>query len=150
MYTFTFTLGLQNISNTQTESEFRLVLWMFDWWLIMQHSSSRGAAYLQQKYQMDNALWWILQCKSHHHYYQSQIFCCFFTPKLPLKFFLVPPPCLEVLGKVLQFGLMCRIWANVRTKYLVKCERVQRAREMLLKHCQIWNISMGWSVLKGC
>ena len=35
---------------------------------------------------------------------------------LPLKFFLVSPPCLEVLGQVLQFGLMWgeNIWWNMK------------------------------------
>ena len=84
---------------------------------------------------MDNAVWWILQRKqlviSPHHHYLIVVIpkpnMLLLHSKLPLKFFLVSPPCLEVLGKVLQFGLMCRIWANMRTKYLV-------AHKMLLKH----------------
>ena len=87
---------------------------------------------------MDNAVWWILQRKqlviSPHHHYLIVVIpkpnMLLLHSKLPLKFFLVSPPCLEVLGQVLQFGLMChheyKIFGDI-----LKC--LKRAHEM--KQC---------------
>ena len=50
----------------------------------------------------------------------KKMWSSFLSFGLPLKFFLVPFSCFEVLGQVLQFGLLNMF--KMRTKYVVKYE----------------------------